>query len=64
MKSSSSVPTRRRFLMNVLPAATVCCLGSRASGYPKTTKGQPAIGDERVKALWNEGVQLMQKGYT
>ena len=33
--------------------------------HPKTTNGQPAIGDERVKALWNEGVQLMwQKGYT
>jgi hypothetical protein len=64
MKSSVPVPTRRRFLLNVLPAGTVCCLGSLDSGYSQTTKEQSATGDARVKALWNEGLQFMQRGYT
>ena len=65
MKTSFLVPTRRRFLLNVLPAGTLFCLGSRDSSYLKTTKRQPVIEeDERVKELLNKGVQLLQKGYT
>ena len=64
MKSSSLVQSRRRFLLNVLPAGTVFYLGSPDSVYLETTKGQPIIKDERLKVLWNEGVQFMQKGYT
>ena len=63
-KAWSLVPSRRQFLLNVLPAGTVFCLGARNSGLLKTKKVQPVIKDERVKALWIKGVQIMEKGYT
>lgn len=64
MRTWSLVPSRRQFLSSVLPAGTLFCLGLRDSGSLKTTEGQPVIEDERVKALWTKGFQMMQKGYT
>jgi hypothetical protein len=64
MKTPFLVPSRRRFLLHVLPAGTIFCLGARGSSYLKPTKGQPATNDERVKALWTKGVQFMEKGHT
>jgi hypothetical protein len=63
-KTPLLVPSRRRFLLNVLPAGTVFCLGAGETSYLKTTKGQLEIKDERVKALWTKGQQFMEKGYT
>jgi hypothetical protein len=64
IRNSSFVPSRRHFLLNVFPAGTVFCLGCRNSDPPKTTMGPPEIEDERIKALWTKGVQIMEKGYT
>jgi len=37
---------------------------SWVGSYAKIKKGESAMTDERLKELWNAGVQLMGKGYT